>query len=236
MHPSSTSLVLIPGQSKFQIMKNVLILFFSLSLTTLFAQTQLESFERLKTFGNVSVVLTQGDSYSYTADENLGDLKISVKDGTLKISHKQNQKMWSQRTVIEVTYKELRSIYASAGSEVVHEATMEVGDFDLDFDSGAFARLTIDAQSLEVNVGEGAVLKLHGTSRVLEAAATTGAVLKASDFKAQTVYVRANTGGQASVHAVEKIEAKASMGGMISYFGDPEYVRSSETLGGAIRG
>ena len=85
-------------------------------------------------------------------------------------------------------------------------------------------------------MGEGAVLKLHGTSRVLDAAATTGAVLKAMDFKAQTVYVRANTGGQASVHAIEKIEAKASMGGMISYFGDPEYVKSSETMGGNIRG
>jgi len=217
-------------------MKNALILFFTLSAATLFAQTELESFEHIKTFGNVRVVLTQGDSYSYTASENLGELKISVKEGTLKISHKQNKRMWSERTVVEVTYKELRSLYASAGSEVVHDAIMEVGDFDLDFDSGAFARLKVDAQSIEVNVGEGAVLKLHGTSRVLEAAATTGGVLKAMDFKAQTVYVRANTGGQASVHATEKIEARASMGGMISYDGDPDYVRSSESMGGTVRG
>jgi len=217
-------------------MKSAIILFFALCTATLCAQTQLEPFEHIKTFGNISVVLTQGDSYSYTATENLGDLKISVKEGKLKISHKQNEKMWSKRTVVEVTYKELQSIYASAGSEVVHEATMEVGDMDLDFDAGAFARLTIDAQSVQANVGEGAVLKLHGSSRVLEAVATTGAVLKAMDFKAQTVYVRANTGGQASVHALEKIDAKASMGGMISYFGEPEYVKSYESMGGTVKG
>jgi Putative auto-transporter adhesin, head GIN domain len=215
-------------------MKSTLILLFALSAATLFAQTELEPFEHLKTFGNIRVVLTQGDSYSYTALDNRGDLKISVKEGKLKISHRQNEKMWSKRTVVEVTYKKLRSIYASAGSEIVHEATMEVGDIDLDFDSGAFSRLTIDAQSIDVNVGEGAVLKLHGTSRVLDAAATTGGVLKAMGFKAQTVYVRANTGAQASVYAIEKIEAKASLGGMISYFGDPEYVRSTETLGGSV--
>lgn len=223
-------------QFKLKIMKNTLILIFAMLASAAFSQTEIADFEHIKTFGNVRVVLTQGDSYAYSADENLSDLKISVKEGTLKISHKQNQRMWSERTVVEVTYKVLRSIYASAGSEVVHEATMELDALDLDFDSGAFARLTIDAQSLEVNVGEGAVLKLHGTSRVLDAVATTGGVLKAMDFKAQTVYIRANTGGQASVHAVEKIEAKASMGGMISYFGDPEYVKSKETMGGNIRG
>lgn len=217
-------------------MKNVLVLIFALSAATALAQIKVEPFEHIKTFGNVRVVLTQGDSYSYTATENISDLKISVKEGKLKISHKQNEKMWSERTIVEVTYKELRSIYASAGSEVVHEATMEVSNLDLDFDSGAFARLTIDAQSVEANVGEGAVLRLNGTSRVFEAAATTGGVLKAMDFKAQTVYIRANTGAQATVHAVEKIEAKASLGGMISYFGDPEYVMSSETMGGSIRG
>jgi putative autotransporter adhesin-like protein len=216
-------------------MKNTLILCFVLSAAALFAQTELEPFEHIRTFGNLRVVLTQGDSYSYTANENLGDLKISVKEGKLRISHKQNEKMWSERTVVEVTYKNLQSIYASAGSEIVHEKTMEVGDFDLDFDSGAFARLTIDAQSLDVNVGEGAVLRLHGSSRVMDAVSTTGGVLKAMDFKAHTVYVRANTGGTATVYAVEKIEAKASIGGFISYFGDPEYVKSTESMGGSIR-
>ena len=144
--------------------------------------------------------------------------------------------MWSSRTIVEVTYVKLEELNASAGALVEHDGVIEASEFKTNFDTGANGELEIKASELRAQVGEGSLLRLEGSARVFEAVATTGGRLKAGDLISEVVDVSANTGGQATVHASEVLEASATMGGSVQYFGDPEKVSESETLGGSIRG
>lgn len=199
------------------------------------AQTSLSSFHEISATGSVQVTLKKGDKNQYTATGDTDKLKVEVDNGRLKVSRIDVQGGWNDRAIVTVWYKEIRSLNASAGAQVSHEGTLNAGDFELSTDTGANADVEIDAQSVEVVVGEGGVLRLAGACRVLDAKMTTGGVLKGRDLIAHTVYVSANTGSNASVHASDEIDASASLGASISYSGDPKIVKVKESLGGSVR-
>jgi hypothetical protein len=159
-----------------------------------------------------------------------------VDDGKLKVTRLDIKDGWKNPTYVTVWYTDLRDLSAGAGAEVSHEGTLNAGDFAVSFSSGAHGDLAIDAQSLDVKVGEGAILRLEGSVRVVEADASTGGILKARDLIAHRAYVNSNTGASLTIHATEEIEASASLGGSVSYSGDPEIVKVKESLGGSVRG
>ena len=217
-------------------MRTILIFAAALLCTLTYGQTTLEPFEKLSVFGNIELVLIKGDKHSYTARENREDLKIRVVEGKLKIGHRHNQRTWSDKTVVEVTFVELRSLDASAGATIEYEDQIEVSDMFVSADAGAVVYLDLNAETIEAFTGEGGTMTLKGRCRVLEAKATTGSMLKADNLEAQSVYARANTGGKLRVHAVERIEASATLGGSVTYHGDPDIVRISESTGGSVSG
>ena len=200
------------------------------------AQTSLNTFEKINVSGSVHLTLVKGSDLSYETSGDTDGLKVKVEQGAVHISRKKAFSGWDKPTNVTLTYNTLRVINASAGAKVEYDGTINAGDFEVDFDTGASGDLTIDAQSLEASVGEGGVLRLAGSARAFEATTTTGGVLKAREFIAHNVYVKANTGATASVHATDSIEASASLGGSVSYTGDPPKVNVKESLGGSVRG
>ena len=218
-------------------MKKIPALLVCASVFTLgISQESLSSFSRISVTGSVMITLKKGDKNQYTASGDTEKLKVQVEDGKLKVSRVDISDGWKNRAYVTVWYTDIRSLSASAGAQVAHEGTLNAGDFELSFDTGANGELTLDAQSLDVNVGEGGVLRLDGAARVVEATSTTGGILKARDLIAHRVYVSANTGASATVHATEEIDANASLGGSVSYSGDPAIVKVKESLGGSVRG
>lgn len=215
-------------------MKLLLSLLFASCTAAITAQGDVEPFHRLSVFGNIELILIQGDKHHVDFSGNEEDLKVKIDEGKLKISHKHNEKMWSNPTTVTVTYTKLTTLDISAGAHCEHKGTMSAGDIVISTDAGAEARLEIEASGIEVIVGEGGVLTLKGKARVLEAKATTGGTFRANDLEAEAVYVRANTGGNAIVHASEHVEATAMMGGVITVLGDPNVARINESLGGTV--
>jgi len=204
--------------------------------TISYAQESLSSFNRVSVTGSVILTLKKGDKTQYTATGDTDKLKVVVNDGKLKITRIEITDGWRNSAYVTVWYTDIRSLNASAGAQINHEGTLNAGDFELNTDTGANGDISIDAQSLEVNVGEGAILRLDGTTRVLEANVSTGGILKARDLIAHRAYVSANTGASASVHAIEEIDAKATLGGSITYEGDPGIIHVKETTGGSVKG
>lgn len=63
----------------------------------------------------------------------------------------------------------------------------------------------------------------------------TGGTLSAYKLEADNTIVKANTGGNAKVMAVESIDARANTGGSIIYKGDPKKVQRKDGLSGSVR-
>ena len=97
-------------------------------------------------------------------------------------------------------------------------------------------KLELEVDEVEAVTGEGGVMRLEGKARFLQAKGSTGSVLKAMSLVCENVDANSNTEASLSVHAVKRIDASATLGGNISYDGDPEVVRISENLGGNVRG
>lgn len=200
------------------------------------SQETLSSFDRVVITGSVIVTLKKGESNAYTVTGDTDNLKVDVSAGKLKISRINIRDGWKSRSYVTVWYTDIRSLHASAGAQFKHEGTLNAGNFEVSADTGAHGELTIDAQSVDVRVGEGGIMRLSGSVRALEAAATTGGILKARELVAHRAYVSSNTGATVSVQATEEIDATASLGGSVSYSGDPSIVKIRETLGGSVRG
>jgi hypothetical protein len=213
----------------------ILLLFVSvLSSALAFAQNPVEPFHRVSVFGNIELILIAGDEHSIDISGHEEDIKIKIDEGKLKVSHRHNEKMWSNPTTVKVTYTKLTALDVSAGAHCEHRGVMQAGDIAISTDAGAETRLEIEASGIEVIVGEGGALTLSGKARILEAKATTGAMFRANDLEVESVYARANTGGHIVVNPTERIEATAMMGGVITILGNPEEVKIHESLGGTV--
>jgi hypothetical protein len=215
-------------------MKIILALIFAAVSTVVCAQGEIAPFHRIAVFGNIELILIPGEAHDIEIYEHEEDVKIKIDEGKLKISHKHNEKMWSNPTTVKVTYTKLTTLDISAGAHCEHQGVMQVGDIVISTDAGAEARLDIEASGIEVVVGEGGVLTLSGKSKILEVKATTGATFRANELDCEAVYVRANTGGHAIVKSTEYVEATAMMGGVITVLGDPDEVKIHESLGGTV--
>lgn len=136
----------------------------------------------------------------------------------------------------EIHYKELDYLRAFAGAEVRSDAPLRGGD-NVEFRSAAGAEvyLELEADKLFVAVSEGGSIALTGTADDLEVNAQTGGIFDGVNLTSSTAYVRAALGGEATVYATQRLEARTNTGGEVSYRGDPEKLYTKTFLGGNVR-
>ena len=198
----------------------------------------LETFDEVVVKGNIRVILKQGDIEKLEVESDDDEIVASVDGGILRIKHRKllNYKSYDDHRVIDVNvyYVTLRKIRAEAGARVKCPDIITTPVLGLEFFSGAQASLDIKTEKVKTTVGQGAVLELEGETIELHAKANSGGQLEALRLRAQRVYVKAITGGQAEVFAEKYIEADASTGGEILYKGDPEKERLNDAMWGEI--
>ena len=222
-------------------MKNIFVFAFCIAIAALSAQSdikQIESFRGVSFSGNVDIELIPGDKEGYVVTQDHEDLKIDVKDRVLKISLNKVGRVFNNNKAATVTvyYENLSSIKVNAGAQLSHQGVCHFDEMKMRFGSGATGKLEVEGNHLDAGTGEGAVVSLSGKVKSLQAQSSTGAHLKASRLDSDNTDVDADTGGVASVVANKSIEARASLGGTISYQGNPEKFDVKETLGGNISG
>ncbi len=218
----------------------LLALLFLVSLSySAMANTIVEGpFDEIRVSGKLRLVLQPGDTESVNIDTDEDKVSVEIRSGVLHLKRKARWKFSSYKKSIEVqiSYKQIRSISADAGAEISSAYPLvSPNALRLNFGSGAQADLEVKTEGLEINTGEGAQIELEGYASEMTAKATTGGILEAFDLQCSRVFVKANTGGQIEVTAIEQIEAKATTGGQIDYRGNPKQSYVSDELGGNVK-
>lgn len=197
----------------------------------------LDPFDGVVVTGNIELTITKGENESMEVERDFSKLRFDVLNGVLRLKRR---KLYSIREYeddpiyITLTYRDIRSLKATAGANVRSRETVEADLLSLRFGSGAHGKMDLKVTELSVSVNEGAQLKLRGQVDSQNTAVTTGAILDARDMESQRAHVRASTGGEAEVNVVEYIYANANTGGDIEYDGEPEKVRLKDSLGGDV--
>lgn len=196
-----------------------------------------EDFSEIKSSSGMDVFLTQGEENKVVVeiDENLQQyVETTVLNGVLKIGTAENIKSAKAKKVY-VTYKELDKIEASSGSEVKANSVIKSQNLSLKASSGAEIDLVVFSQHLTATASSGAEIDVSGKATSITAQASSGSEIDAKELLVINCNAKASSGAEISVNVKENIDAKASSGGDIKYYGNPTKVTSNKSSAGRVK-
>lgn len=198
---------------------------------------EVRSFTGINASSGINVYLFQGTENKVVveADENLLDCIVTKVEGNvLKCSVNCNIRRSSKLNVY-VNFTDLSSISASSGASVYGETLIVTDQLRLNSSSGADIKVETIAGNINANTSSGAGIVLKGKAGNFEGVASSGANIKAKDLEANSGKFNASSAGDITVTISDKIDAKASSGGNIVYFGEPKREHVNASSGGSVR-
>ena len=197
---------------------------------------QVDEFNQIKVSRGMNVYITQGSPAKVVviADSNLQEIIRTDVDGdVLKIYADENIR-WAKEKKVMVTIEKLTGVESSSGANAYSQSQIMSGDLELKASSGANLTMDVNARHLNADCSSGANIKLSGLAKEAELETSSGANLKAQELKTDKCRMRASSGGNVSATVVESLEAKASSGGNVIYYGEPASTSVDASSGGNV--
>lgn len=223
-------------------MKRIIILFslFFGAYMTAFSQTteerKLQPFDKLKIDSDVKVFLTKGTEEQLkvvVSGLELSDVETTVNGKTLQIElsrgiHK------DASVEIYVTYKEIRDINVGASGRLSVQTPLDGDKVVLIATTNGEIETELNLKTVDVKVGQGAVIRLSGKTGSMDAKVSTKGILSALDVKSDSTYIQVGTAGIAKVTAILLLEANVGLGGTLTYSGTPQVKNIKTGIGATV--
>lgn len=196
-----------------------------------------ENFSEVKASAGLDVYLTQGNEnkISVETDENLQEyIKTEINGGRLHITTTENIG-WSKAKKVYVTFIELNIIEATSGSNLVGNSVIKSENLKLKSTSGADMKLEVFSKEVTASTSSGSDMDLSGKASTLIAKASSGSELNAKELLVINCTADASSGSEIKVTVKEKLDAKASSGADVNYYGNPTSVNSNNSSSGSVR-
>lgn len=186
-----------------------------------------DDFEGVSAANGWEVILEKGSTISVIveADENIVDAaEIYVKNNKLKIYCESNIGRATSKKVFVTYVDDLASISASSGANLTTNQVLKGENLSIDVSSGGHIRTEAIVRNIETDVSSGGHIKITGSTESLDADVSSGGVIYANKLKAKYAVANASSGGAIDLYVTDKLQARASSGGDIDYWGDPKEV------------
>jgi hypothetical protein len=203
----------------------------------------LPAFTAVQIASGIDAVVTVGPAQSVAATApnvaDLDDIKIEVRDGTLKIWRDWDifdlfGDMGDRQTRFTITAPKLDSADASSGADVAVSGLSGESVW-LEASSGADLDATdIQATNVDVDVSSGADVTANGTCTKLEVDVSSGANANLENLVCSEAEAESSSGSDATIHVSSTLRAKASSGSDITVKGKPATTKIDESSGGTI--
>lgn len=222
-----------------------LVLLASLSFISVNAQNSraiaVSNFTGLGVSSGIDLFLTQGTSESLVikGDSRLiEDVIVEQKNGNVSIRYKEGIN-WSrlfrnEGIKVYVTYKKLKALSASGGSDVYSQNTINTDSFSLTASGGSDVKLTLTCKDLQLTVSGGSDAKLKGSAENMILQASGGSDIDAFEFVADYAKVNVSGGSDANIYVNKGLEASANGGSDISYKGNAVVKKTSNSKSGDV--
>ncbi len=193
-------------------------------------------FNAVKVSTAIDLILTQGSSESIRveADDNLHEYIITeIKNNTLHIYTDANIRNAREMNVY-VTMKDIEEISATSAGDVIGKSVINSDELLLSTSSAGDIDLEVDVQKLTCRISSAGCMNLSGTTDELDASLSSAGDLNAFDLTSRTASVTTSSSGDANITVTEKLWARASSAGDISFKGDPSEVDGHTSSAGRI--
>lgn len=197
---------------------------------------QVKEFEQIEVSRGMNVYITQGSPAKVVviADNNLHELiETKVEGGILKVFVNENIG-WAKEKKVMVTVEKLTGVKATSGSNVYSQNQVMAENMELSTSSGANMTMDVNVKYLKADCSSGANIHLAGLAKDAELEGSSGANLKGQELKADNCKMRVSSGGNVFASVSKRLEAKASSGGNIVYYGEPATTEIDCSSGGNV--
>jgi len=197
---------------------------------------KVESFDGIKASAGINVFLFQGNEEKVVveADENLHECIVTEVKGSTLHCYIDGNIRFSKEMNVYVNYKMLNKINASSGSDVSGETLLKTEILNVDVSSGADVKVEVESNSVFCDVSSGSDATIKGKAENFKGSASSGADLKASELTVSSCEASASSAGNIRITVIDRINAHASSGGDITYYGSPKIEHINESSGGDV--
>ncbi|MCT4663872.1 MAG: DUF2807 domain-containing protein [Flavobacteriales bacterium] len=196
-----------------------------------------EPFTKIKVSSGIEVFFTESaqTSLRVIADENIQENLITeVKDQTLHIYNKKMVRNVEKKEVY-LSAPSITDVLVTSGAYFKSKNILKEQKLYAKATSGAGIEIEIDNSFLGATANSGASLEVAGKTEKSDLRATSGSSIRAKNLQTENLSAHANSGASIKIHVNKKIEAKATSGGSIKYYGKPNHKDITRNSGGSVR-
>jgi hypothetical protein len=223
-------------------MKKVLLILSLVVTTSLYTYSQkteerfLNSFDKLKVSSEVKLFLSKGNEDKVkivTTGIDPTEVETIINGKTLQIALKRGIYI-DVNVEIFLTYKEIREISVGSSGRVSVQNPLAGDKMVLIANTNGEIDAELFLRTVDIRVGQGAVIRLKGKIGSIDAKVSTGGILTALDIQSDSTYVRVNSAGTAKVNAIFLLDANVRTGGTLTYSGSPKSCSIKSGLGASV--
>ena len=205
-----------------------------------------KNFDAIEVSSGIELFLSMGNRESVKVvadDEIIDNVKTEVRGGTLHIYMRESNWLrsifnwgFTQSRKVYVTVNELKRLGASSGSDVQSENTLKGDRLKIEASSGSDVTLDLVYKEVTLSTSSGSDARLSGRTKFFTANTSSGSDINARELQAQICKVSASSGSDASVSVTDELNANASSGAGVVYYGNPDVKNIDESSGGDVSG
>nr|WP_321221328.1 head GIN domain-containing protein [uncultured Psychroserpens sp.] len=193
-------------------------------------------FNEVKVYDLIVVNLIKSDEarVEVTGDD-IQDVEVINKSGTLKIRMKLDKSFNGKRTFVSVYYTTLDVIDGNEGAFITANELIEQNNIELRSQEGARLLIGLDVKNVEIRAVTGGIIETRGKAVSQNITLNTGGIYEGKAFETKNTTVKIQAAGEADVNATKNVDARITAGGDVVIYGNPQNVKEKTTFGGRIK-
>jgi len=199
-------------------------------------------FHSISVSGGIRLYLSEGEeavAVSAKDGKTKERIRTEVKDGVLKIFPESRDGVklnWGNNNELRayVSFKELRSLNASGGTDVTLEGAWKGDMVQLHVTGGSEFTGRIDVKEMKLQAEGGTDINLSGRAENLAIMASGASDVNGYDLSAESCYIEASGASDVSITAVKEIWAEASGASDINWKGSASIKKVQASGAGSV--
>lgn len=193
------------------------------------------AFNEIKVFDLIEVNLIKSDeSRIMIKGEHVDDIRFVNRDGVLKLRMQLDKKFLGEETLIEVYYTDLDVIDGNEGAKIVCNELVNRHSIELRAQEGAHLKIGMNVDHVAIRAVTGGIIEASGLAKEQAIVLNTGGIFEGRNLKTSVASIKISAGGEAELHASDRVDINVKAGGDVYVYGNPAEVNKSTLAGGRI--
>ena len=186
----------------------------------------------MNTSGTVNISKGHKQSAVIKVDDNIMNyIKITVYNGRLEISTKQNVILSNYDLTIDLTMTNLEELKTQSAGSIYGLTKFEVDRARFVISSAGNISINIDADYIDSRLSSAGSLTLKGTAKEHHALVSSAGNLRAFDLATKETSITLSSAGHAEVNVSDLLDARITSAGSLFYTGNPVVYQYRSSLG-----